>query len=133
MPKLMIVDDELDVREFAANFFRKRRVEVVTVGSGEEALATFRDVNPDLILLDIKMNGISGIETLEGIRKTDSAVKVMMVTGTKPDMNETYKRCMDLGACGYVHKPLELQELERVVMGVLLGQPAPGTPQPHGA
>jgi len=57
MAKLLIVDDEIDVREFAANFFRKRKVEVSTAESGEEALELLKNQKPNLILLDIKMPG----------------------------------------------------------------------------
>jgi DNA-binding response OmpR family regulator len=122
MSKLLIVDDEQDVRDFAANFFRKRKLEVATAGSGEEGIELARNNAPDLILLDIRMGGISGLQTLEEIRKFNPGVKVIMVTGTKPEENESYKRCMELGACGYIHKPLQLEELEKAVMEVL--QPA---------
>ncbi|RJO63545.1 MAG: response regulator [Candidatus Omnitrophota bacterium] len=116
MAKLMIVDDEADVREFAASFFRKRKIEVQTAGSGEEAVAVFEKNKPDLILLDIKMLGMDGIETLEAIRKKDQQVKVIMVTGKKPEEDEACKRCEELGVRGYVHKPLELDELEKIVL-----------------
>jgi DNA-binding response OmpR family regulator len=119
MPKLLIVDDEEDVREFAANFFRKRKLEVATAGSGEEALEKLKTDKPDLVLLDIRMGGITGIQTLAEIKKADQAIKVIMVTGTRPEENESYHECISLGACGYVHKPLELKELEQVVMGTL--------------
>ncbi|HNQ50321.1 MAG TPA: response regulator [Candidatus Omnitrophota bacterium] len=119
MAKLLIVDDEEDVREFAANFFRKRKLEVKTAGSGEEALESVKADKPDLVLLDIRMGGISGIQTLEQIKKMDKEIKVVMVTGTRPEENECYHACIALGACGYVHKPLELQELELVVMTTL--------------
>ncbi|MCK9595450.1 MAG: response regulator [Candidatus Omnitrophica bacterium] len=116
MPRLMIVDDEDDVREFAANFFRKRKIEVTTAGTGEDAIKKAQADKPDLILMDIRMSGIDGIQALEAIKKINPSVKVVMVTGTKPDENETAKKCLELGACGYVHKPLRLDELETIVM-----------------
>lgn len=119
MASLLIVDDEADVREFAANFFRKRKIEVATVASGEEALAAVAKEKPDLILLDIKMEGIDGIETLRRLREIDKNTKVIMVTGKKPEEENSCKQCGDLGALDYVHKPLELDELERVVLGAL--------------
>jgi two-component system response regulator (stage 0 sporulation protein F) len=119
MQKLLIVDDEEDVRDFAANFFRKRKLDVKTAASGEEALETLKTNKPDLVLLDIRMGGISGIQTLAEIKKIDRAIKVVMVTGTRPEENECYHECIALGACGYVHKPLELKELELVVMTTL--------------
>ena len=119
MPKLLIVDDEIDVREFAANFFRKRKMEVTVVSSGEEAISILAEQKPHLILLDIKMRGMDGIETLKRIREIDNNTKVIMVTGKKPEEEEAFNKCQQLGALDYIHKPLELDELERVVMGVL--------------
>jgi len=119
MPKLLIVDDEEDVREFAANFFRKRKLDVRTAGSGEEALEILKTDKPDLVLLDIRMGGMSGIQALAEIKKVDKGIKVVMVTGTRPEENESHNECISLGASGYVHKPLELKELEQVVMATL--------------
>jgi len=119
MAKLLIVDDEADVRDFAANFFRKRNIEVNTAASGEEALDILQGVTPDLVLLDIRMSGLTGIQTLEEIKKINQNIKVIMVTGTRPEENGTYNDCITLGACGYVHKPLELKELEQVVMSTI--------------
>jgi len=119
MKKLLIVDDELDVQEFAANFFRKRKIEVFTAASGEETLSVVEIESPNLVLLDIKMPGIDGIETLKRIREKDQDLKVIMVTGRKPEDEEAFERCKKLGALDYIHKPLELDELERVVMKAL--------------
>lgn len=116
MGKLLIVDDEADVREFAANFFRKRKIEVSTAASGEEALDRIGKQRPDLVLLDIKMTGIDGVETLRRIKTLDTGIKVVMVTGKKPDEEGSFEQCRQLGAFDYVHKPLELDELERIVL-----------------
>jgi len=116
MAKLLIVDDEADVREFAANFFRKRKIDVTTAASGEEAVALALKDKPGLILLDIKMEGMDGIEALKQIREGDKNAKVIMVTGRKPEDEDTFDKCRQLGALDYIHKPLELDELERVVM-----------------
>lgn len=116
MARLLIVDDEEDVREFAANFFRKRKIEVITASGGEEALDILDKQRMDLILLDIMMKGIDGIETLQRIRQKDKDVKVIMVTGKKPEENDSYQVCNQLGVTGYIHKPLELDELERIVL-----------------
>lgn len=114
--KLLIVDDEVDVREFAANFFRKRKIEVFIASSGEEALGIIENRKPHLVLLDIKMAGIDGIETLRRIREKNKKLKVIMVTGKKPQEEEAFEQCRQLGALDYIHKPLELDELEKVVL-----------------
>ena len=119
MPKLLIVDDEDDVREFAANFFRKRKIDVITAPSGEDAILKVQSEKPDLVLMDIRMGGITGIQALEEIRKTDQTTKIIMVTGTKPDENDSLSHCRNLGVLDYIHKPLKLDELERVVLSAL--------------
>jgi len=116
MANLLIVDDEADVREFAANFFRRRKIDVLTASSGEEAIDLLARQSPDLILLDIKMSGMDGIETLRRIREKDPGIKVIMVTGKKPEEENSFEKCRQCGAFGYIHKPLELDELERIVL-----------------
>ena len=119
MVKLLIVDDEEDVREFAANFFRKRKIDVTTASSGEEACTLVEAQKPDMVLLDIKMSGMDGIETLRRIKELNNELKVIMVTGRKPDEEGVFEKCRQLGAIAYVHKPLELDELERIVLNYL--------------
>ena len=120
MGTLLIVDDEADVREFAANFFKKRKIDVTTASSGEEALEKIGKQRPSLVLLDIKMAGIDGIETLRRIKAIDSGIKVVMVTGRKPEDEDSFEQCRRLGANEYVHKPLELDELEQIVLKQLV-------------
>ncbi len=122
MAKLLIVDDEEDVREFAAKFFRKRKIDVAIAPSGEDALSFFAKERVDLVLLDIKMGGIDGIETLRRLKELDKNAKVIMVSGRKPDEERSFEKCRQLGALNYIHKPLELDELERVVLRELSGK-----------
>lgn len=119
MAKLLIVDDENDVCEFAANFFRRRKIEAVTASSGEEALSILGKERISLTLLDIKMDGIDGIETLRQIKEMDKNNKVIMVTGRKPEDDNSMQECRELGALDYIHKPLELDELENIVVKAL--------------
>ncbi len=119
MPRLLIVDDELDVREFAANFFRKRKFEVMTAMDAQQALDLFANTRFDLIILDVKMEGIDGIELLRQIRISDKNTPVIMVTGKEPHEDEALKKCKELGILDYIHKPLELSELEKIVLSAL--------------
>jgi DNA-binding response OmpR family regulator len=116
MSKLLIVDDEDDVREFAASFFRKRKIEVRTASSGAEALDAFGKEKADLVLLDINMTGMDGFETLKQLKLLDQNARVIMVTGRKPDEGESLSHCQQLGALNYIHKPLQLEELEKIVL-----------------
>ncbi|MBF0619222.1 MAG: response regulator [Candidatus Omnitrophica bacterium] len=117
MPKLLIVDDEKDVREFSKNFFRKRSVDSLTASGGIEALALIALEKPDLILLDVRMGEMSGIDVLRVLRKEGSLVRVVMISGMNDE--EVVKEAASLGAIGFIHKPLVLEELERVVLAEL--------------
>ena len=114
MPKLLIVDDEIDVREFAKNFFKKRGIDVFTASGGNEALDIINNEKPNLLLLDVRMEEMNGIELLCKIRESGNDVKVIMVTGVEEE--NTINEADKLGAIGYIHKPLILSELEKVVM-----------------
>ena len=114
MGKLLIVDDELDVREFARSFFRKRGFDVFIASAGREAMDLVDKENPDLILLDIRMGEMSGIDVLRELRQRNNPVKVVMVSGIEEDA--VVEETTLLGALGFIHKPLILEELEKIVL-----------------
>lgn len=111
--KMLIVDDEIDVCDFVKNFFEERNYTVFTALGGEEALRIIKTQKPDIILLDIKMKKMDGIETLKRIREIDKNVNVIMVTAVedRDKMDAAHK----LGARDYITKPLVLEELEHTV------------------
>ena len=113
MVKILVVDDEIDICDFVKNFFEERNFRVFMALGGSEALRMLRKEKPDLILLDIKMKEMDGIQTLERIRKIDKNVKVIMVSALEDrDKMEAAKK---LGASKYITKPLVLEELESAV------------------
>ena len=115
MPKLLVVDDEIDILEVSKSYFKKRGVEVFTAATGKEALDIITKENPDLILLDFNLPDINGAEILRKMREEMKLnTKVLMVTGLEEDMviRETEK----YGTLGCIHKPLILENLEKVVL-----------------
>ena len=118
MPKLVIVDDEVDIREFAKNFFKKRDISVFTAKGGKEALRIIEEEKPDLVLLDVRMEEMNGVAVLRELRSKNNKVKVIMVTGVEDE--ETIKQATGLGIRGYIHKPLILDELEKIVFTELV-------------
>ena len=119
MPKLLIVDDEIDVREFAKNFFKKRQIEVWTASGGATALEIIEREKPDLVLLDVRMEEMTGIEVLRKLKSQNLKVKIIMVSGVEDE--ETVNEAKQHGVLGFIHKPLILEELEKVVMRELKG------------
>ncbi|MEW5894350.1 MAG: response regulator [Candidatus Omnitrophota bacterium] len=117
MPKLLIVDDEIDIREFAKNFFQKRGIQVFTAGGGSEAADIVANERPDLILLDVRMEEMTGVEFLHGLRESEDKTRVIMVSGVEDEAIVT--EAENLGIVGFIHKPLILGELHKVVMAEL--------------
>lgn len=119
MPKLLVVDDDIEVREFIVTFFRKRNIEVISATNGREAVLKVETETPTLVLLDIKMPDMDGIEALKVIKERFIDTKVIMVTGQNPEDENAFEQCRKFGAMDYIHKPLELAELEKKVLSEL--------------
>lgn len=115
--KLLVVDDEHLIRWSLEQNLKKQGYDVVTAGSGEDALRLVREEQPDLVLLDIQLPGISGIEVLEKIKEHDEDIIVIMVTANSGLENAV--NAMRLGAHDYVSKPFNLDELSIVVKKAL--------------
>lgn len=113
MHKLLVVDDEQDICDFVQNFFRERGFQVFTALNGDEALSIVKRENPELVLLDIKMQGMDGIAVLKHLKEIDKNLKVIMVTALE-DQDKMNEACR-LGACDYITKPLVLDHLEQAV------------------
>jgi len=115
--KILVVDDEHLIRWSLEQNLKKQGYEVVTAGTGEDALRLVREEQPDLVLLDIQLPGISGIDVLEKIKDHDEDIIVIMVTANSGLENAV--RAMRLGAYDYVNKPFNLEELSIVVRKAL--------------
>ena len=116
--KILVVDDEPVVCSVLKKFLTKKGYKTTTVLSGEKALKRIKKEKPHIILLDIRMPGLNGIETLKRIREIDKKIGIVMITAVKED--EVGKKCMELGACDYITKPLSLEYLETVLLVKLL-------------
>jgi len=115
--KLLVVDDEHLIRWSLEQNLKKQGYDVVTAGTGEDALRLVREEQPDLVLLDIQLPGISGIDVLEKIKDHDDSIIVIMVTANSG--LEHAVNAMRLGAYDYVSKPFNLDELSIVVKKAL--------------
>jgi len=115
--KILVVDDEHLIRWSLEQNLKKQGYDVLACGSGEEALRLAQEESPDLVLLDIQLPDINGVEVLERIRDIDEEMIVIMVTAI--GVLETAVRAMRTGAYDYINKPFNLDELAIVIKKAL--------------
>ena len=114
--KVMIVDDEPQARRVLRTALVSRGFEVIDARSGEEALQSLRRETPEVILLDLKMPGIGGLQTCRLIREF-SDVPVMIVSARNTEKEKV--EALDGGADDYITKPLGIEELVARIRAVI--------------
>ncbi|MDB6019257.1 MAG: DNA-binding response regulator [Pedosphaera sp.] len=117
MAKLLLIDDEADVQYSFRRIFDSPEIELTTAASGEEGLKLIPKLKPDLVVMDVRMGGITGLETLRRIRQIDSKLLVILMTayGT----TQTAIEAMKLGAYDYLLKPFDVPKLKEIIAGAL--------------
>lgn len=113
MPKILIVDDEKEAVEILAKKFAQLDYEVEKAYSGEKAIEKIKETRPHIMLLDLQMPGMGGIETLRQAKAADPSLGVIMVTG-HPD-EEIARDAILLGAHDFVTKPIDFDYLNLAV------------------
>lgn len=108
MPRMLIVDDEPDICDCLRDFFSARGFAVTCAFSGEEAIEQITAAPVDVVLLDILLPGIHGIEVLKRAKELCPEAKVVMVTAL--DQDERRIEAQRYGAAGYVPKPFDFSE-----------------------
>ena len=111
--KILVIDDESFITKSLKQHLEKESLEVLTAESGEEGLEVFRSEIPDVVLLDLNMPGMSGIETLEAMRKINNEVVIIIITA-HGDI-ETAVSAIKLGAHDFVEKPFELDRISVLI------------------
>jgi two-component system, OmpR family, alkaline phosphatase synthesis response regulator PhoP len=113
--KILIADDEEDVKLIVQLFLESRGYSVVTAYDGLDAIAMAESENPDLILLDIMMPVIDGLEVARRLKNNEKTrhIPIIMLSAAQQDL--TIKKGMDAGAVGYMVKPFEPSKLEELV------------------
>lgn len=111
--RVLVTDDEIEMRKLLSEHCRERGYEVLEAADGEEALARVPEYRPDIVLLDLMMAGIGGMETLSRIVAISPDSRVIIVTAI--EQLETAQEALSLGAADYVTKPFSFQELDAVL------------------
>jgi DNA-binding response OmpR family regulator len=107
--KLLLVDDEREFVETLADRLRMRDLEAAVALNGEEAISAVETEEPDVIVLDVKMPGLDGIEVLKRVKEAYPNVEVIILTGHGSEKDEVAAR--SLGAFDYMKKPADLDNL----------------------
>src|SRR5439155_9391596 len=113
MPTLLVVDDEPSILAAFRRAFRGDALRVRTVETAADALVAAREHFPDVIILDVQLPDMSGLEALRKLHELDARSPVIFITGKST--TETAIEAMKLGAYEYLLKPLELPQLRQVV------------------
>jgi len=115
--KILVVDDEHLIRWSLEQSLLKQGYDVHTAASGEEALKQLQEDTPDLMLLDVQLPGMDGLEVLSRAKEFDEDLIVIMVTAL--GVLETAVKAMRMGAIDYINKPFNLDELAIIVRKAL--------------
>jgi DNA-binding NtrC family response regulator len=117
--RLLIVDDEetLTFSLYQSFILAKQNYEVVTASNAEEAIERLKEKEFDLVVSDISMPGMSGLDLLGYIKKNSPNTEVIIMTAYGSD--DKRDEAMSKGAAGYIEKPFEIREVKQMVMNIL--------------
>lgn len=113
MAKLLIVDDDHQTCDYLKEFFERRKCVVCVAHSGEEGISLVAQEKPNIVLLDVKMKGIDGLETLAQVKAHTPTTKVIVMTGAADD--DIKAKAIELGADDFIKKPFNMNYLEGTV------------------
>jgi len=111
--KLLLVDDERHFAQTLSERLRLRELGSVIAHDGESALDLIKEEEPDVMILDLKMPGIDGIEVLKKVKQTNPQIEVIILTGQGSEADK--KLCMELGAFAYLEKPVDVNVLSETI------------------
>ena len=117
--KILIADDEKDVRNLVRFAFERRGFEVIEAADGSEALTIANQESPDLILLDAMMPGMSGYEASRRLKKTEATKEIPIVFLSAKGQTYEVAEGLEAGAVAYIVKPFSPKELVAQVQEIL--------------
>lgn len=125
--RILVIDDNPEIVDLLVTCLREEGYGVLGALTGDDGLRLITTSRPDLVLLDITLPGMDGIEVLKRIRAINPTIRVIMVTASTDPL--LAREALDLGARAYVDKPFDFDYLKRVVAMAL--QPESTRPNDH--
>ena len=107
--KILLVDDEKDINDKYTKHLQRKYTNVYSSYDGLEAYEIYKDISPDVIILDLNLPKLSGVDLLSRIRKTDKETKVIICSAYSDDIY--LKKATELGIMNYFIKPISREEL----------------------
>jgi len=122
MIKVLLIDDHTLVRAAVRQLLLKvQGIEIIgEAGTGDEGVKLARELHPDMVLLDIKLPDITGLEVITRLLRTDPRIKIIILSSSKNDLYP--RRALDAGAQGYLSKDVSKEELVRAIKAAKAGQ-----------
>jgi two-component system, OmpR family, response regulator CpxR len=111
--KVLLVDDEIEFVQTLSERLLMREIGSAVVYDGEQALSFVEEEEPEVIVIDLKMPGIDGIEVLKRVKSKYPNIEVIVLTGHGSEKDR--ETCMDLGAFAYLEKPVDIENLSKVM------------------
>jgi CheY-like chemotaxis protein len=111
--KVLLVDDEREFAETLSERLMIRDVGAAVAYDGQSALSVIKNDDPEVMIIDLKMPDISGMEILKKVKETRPEIEVIVLTGHGSDVDK--ETCMNMGAFAYLQKPVEIEELNEVI------------------
>jgi len=109
MIKFLVVDDETGVSHQIKEFLIHRGYHAIATTNGPDAIALIKNEKPNIVVLDIIMEGMTGIDVLRQAKKINPKIRVIMLTAVGDD--KTREICMDIGASAYIIKPYNFDDI----------------------
>lgn len=111
---ILLVDDDVDLLENTAYMIKSMGFDVVTAEDGQEAVTKYKEIKPDLTIMDVKMPKMDGFDAFFKIKQFDSESKVVLITAFSID-EKKHLRAKSMNLIGTISKPYSFEKLEEVV------------------
>ncbi|BDQ30357.1 response regulator [Nitrosopumilus zosterae] len=111
---ILLVDDDIDLLENTAYMIKSMGFDVVTAEDGQDAVLKYKDINPDLTIMDVKMPKMDGFDAFFKIKQFDSEAKVVLITAFAVD-EKKHLKAKSMSLVTTLNKPYSFEQLEEVV------------------
>lgn len=115
---ILLVDDEPEARDMLAKTLTRRGHKVFIASSGQQAIDTYKEHKPSCVFLDVKLPDIQGPEVLQKLKQIDPQAKVYFITGVSDEDYRLSQKAKELGAQGYLAKPITIEDVFALIDAV---------------